>query len=58
MLVDMEHEGLVVFPTHRIVRDLESFDAEKAEKLCEEYFYVEKKILKTIGITRYDEELD
>lgn len=35
MLVDMEHEGLVVFPTHRIVRDLESFDAEKAEKLCE-----------------------
>ena len=44
MLVDMEHEGLVVFPTHRIVRDLESFDAEKAEKLCEEYFYVEKKI--------------
>ena len=44
MLVDMEHEGLVVFPTHRIVRDLESFDAEKAEKLCEEYFYVEKKL--------------
>lgn len=43
MLVDMEHEGLVVFPTHRIVRDLESFDAEKAEELCGEYFDVEKK---------------
>ena len=26
------------------MRDLERFDADKAEKLCEEYFYVEKKI--------------
>ena len=43
MLVDMEHEGLVVFPTHRIVRDLDNFDAQKAEKLCEKYFEVEKK---------------
>lgn len=28
-LADMGQEGLVVFPTHRIVRDLENFDAEK-----------------------------
>lgn len=29
MLVDMENDGLVVFPTHRLVRDLEEFDREK-----------------------------
>ncbi|MEE0265605.1 MAG: DUF1015 domain-containing protein [Acutalibacteraceae bacterium] len=38
MLVDMEHPGLVVFPTHRLVRDLESFDAEKVLESCREYF--------------------
>ena len=30
MLVDMEHPGLVVLPTHRLVRDLPSFDSKKA----------------------------
>ena len=40
MLVNMEHEGLVVFPTHRLVRDLDSFDAEKVLKECEKYFDV------------------
>ncbi len=40
MLVDTEHEGLVVFPTHRLVRGLEGFDANKAMKLCTEYFDV------------------
>lgn len=43
MLVDMEHEGLVVFPTHRILHNLEGFNPEKAEELCKEYFDVEKK---------------
>lgn len=43
MLVDMEHEGLVVFPTHRILHGLKEFNAEKAEKLCEEYFNTEKR---------------
>lgn len=38
MLVDMEHPGLVVFPTHRLVRDLADFNAEKAMESCEEYF--------------------
>lgn len=38
MLVDMEHDGLVVFPTHRLVRDLKDFDAEKAINSCQEYF--------------------
>lgn len=43
MLVDMEHEGLVVFPTHRLVRNLESFNAEKAMNDCKEYFDVSVK---------------
>lgn len=38
MLVDMEHPGLVVFPTHRLVRNLADFDAEKALESCKEYF--------------------
>ena len=42
MLIDMENDGLVVFPTHRIVRDLESFDTQKALLKIKEYFDVEK----------------
>ena len=38
MLVNMEHPGLVVFPTHRIVRDLASFDAQAVKSACREYF--------------------
>ena len=38
MLVDMEHPGLVVLPTHRIVRDLPSFDMDKLISCCGEYF--------------------
>ena len=41
-LCDMGHPGLVVFPTHRIVRDLESFDKEAVLAKCEEYFDTEK----------------
>ena len=40
MLVDMEHPGLVVFPTHRLVRDLTDFNAEKALESCKKYFDV------------------
>lgn len=43
MLVDMEHEGLVVFPTHRLVRDLPSFDEAAVKAACGEYFQVEEK---------------
>lgn len=39
-LVDMEHPGLVVFPTHRLVRDLPDFDKEKVLDGCREYFDV------------------
>lgn len=39
-LVDMEHPGLVVFPTHRLVRDLPDFNVEKVLDGCREYFDV------------------
>ena len=38
MLVNMENSGLVVFPTHRIVRDLPSFDYNAVCDKCKEYF--------------------
>ncbi len=44
MLVDMEHPGLVVLPTHRIVRDLPTFNAEKLLEECGEYFDIEPNI--------------
>ena len=43
MLVDMQHDGLVVLPTHRLVRDLESFDKEKILNDCKEYFDVSEE---------------
>ncbi len=39
-LVNMEHEGLVVFPTHRIVRDLEGYDTQKLLENCKAQFEV------------------
>lgn len=39
-LVDMDHPGLVVFPTHRLVRDLPDFDKNKMLNLCEKYFEI------------------
>ena len=38
MLVNMENTGLVVFPTHRIVRDLPEFNADKIIEDCKAYF--------------------
>ncbi len=40
-LIDMENKGLVVFPTHRIVRDLPAFDEEKLLKGCGENFGID-----------------
>mgnify|MGYP000819172644 CR=1 FL=1 len=34
MLVEMSHPGLVVFPTHRLVRGLPSFDSAKLLAAC------------------------
>lgn len=39
-LIDMENDGLVVFPTHRMVTDLDCFDKEKALSGMKEYFDV------------------
>ncbi|MBQ4313247.1 MAG: DUF1015 domain-containing protein [Clostridia bacterium] len=38
MLVEMENEGLVVFPTHRLVRDLPEFCEDKLIAAASEYF--------------------
>ena len=40
MLVDMEHDGLVVFPTHRLVRDLPDFDPSALIEGSRQYFDV------------------
>ncbi|MDE7280258.1 MAG: DUF1015 domain-containing protein, partial [Ruminiclostridium sp.] len=40
MLVNMENSGLAVFPTHRIVRDLPSFDYNAVCEKCREFFDV------------------
>lgn len=40
MLVNMENSGLVVFPTHRIVRDLPAFDYKAVCEKCSEYFEI------------------
>ncbi|MBQ8572698.1 MAG: DUF1015 domain-containing protein [Ruminococcus sp.] len=40
-LVDMEHPGLVVFPTHRLVRDLAEFDSDEVLCKCSKYFDIE-----------------
>ena len=39
-LIDMENSGLVVFPTHRMVTDLDSFDESKALEGIKQYFDV------------------
>lgn len=40
MLVNMENPGLVVFPTHRIVRDIPEYDFKAVCGRCEEYFEI------------------
>lgn len=40
MLVDMQHSGLVVFPTHRLIHSLSSFDKDALLSACKSYFSV------------------
>lgn len=42
MLVNMENSGLVVLPTHRIVKNLDEFNSEKVLEKCAEYFEIQK----------------
>ncbi|WP_042433438.1 DUF1015 domain-containing protein [Faecalispora jeddahensis] len=41
MLVDMQHPGLVVFPTHRLIRGLADFDSAALLERCREQFDVQ-----------------
>ncbi len=42
MLVNMENDGLVVFPTHRIIKGLDNFNGDKLVEECKKYFDVEE----------------
>ena len=42
MVVEMSHPGLVVFPTHRLLKDLPNFSAEAVVAACAEDFYTEE----------------
>ena len=43
MLVAMESSGLVVFPTHRIVRGIKDFDKNKVLEVCGDCFSISEK---------------
>lgn len=53
-LMDMEHPGLVVFPTHRLIRGLKDFDPEKLLSACKAYFAVEEKT----DVAHMEQQLD
>ncbi len=44
MLVELSHPGLVVFPTHRLIRDIPGFDAQRITTACEAWFDVERDV--------------
>ncbi len=49
-LVDMQNDGLVVFPTHRIIFGLDNFDSAKLLKDCEKYFEISESGANTQGL--------
>lgn len=57
-LVDMAHPGLVVFPTHRLVRGIEGFSAEKVLESCGEYFQIETLADKSEVVPRHENAYD
>ena len=54
MLVEMSHPGLVVYPTHRMLRGLTNFDAAKLMEACEGYF----DVVTDISVESLDESLE
>lgn len=54
MLVNMENSGLVVFPTHRIVRDLENFDVNAVIEKSKDYFDIETNLSRTDSTAKLD----
>lgn len=57
-LIDMENDGLVVFPTHRIVRGIEGFDSAAVIEGAKENFIVEKLSSKDEFSSRLRERYD
>ena len=53
MLVNMSHEGLVVHPTHRLIKGLENFDSEKLIENSKAYLEIEEKA----DLSNLEEEL-
>lgn len=49
MVVEMSHPGLVVFPTHRLLKDLPNFSAEAVLAACAEDFYTEEVALSSLN---------
>ena len=47
MLVNMENDGLLVMPTHRIVRGLDNFNITELVSKCEEYFDISEETITT-----------
>ena len=53
MVVEMSHPGLVVFPTHRLLKDLPNFSAENVVAACAEDFKAEE-----VSLADLDARLD
>lgn len=54
MLVEMSHPGLVVFPTHRLIRAVEGFDPQKLLEGCAACFDVQPGL----AVDALDESLE
>lgn len=47
-LMNLENPGLVVFPTHRVIKNMDNLDAAKLLKDSEKYFDIEKVDVKSL----------
>ena len=56
MLVPMESDGLVVFPTHRIIHSLENFDGKELVSQCREYFHAGEMTSKEVLVRNLKDE--
>jgi uncharacterized protein (DUF1015 family) len=54
MLVNIENPGLVIFPTHRIVRDLERYEQSEIISKCEQYFDITQGMSRNAAETALD----
>lgn len=54
MLVEMSHPGLVVFPTHRLIKGLAGFDADKIRESCADFF----DVVDDMNLESLDESLE